>query len=400
MADLVFAFDPAIDHPLVVPDGAPATVADAMAVAPIGALQASAAAARDARATGLVVFGRVLDPHRASPAQAAAVRDIIVGLAAAGCRTIWITDDATACSDIARMLGEPHGLLFVTPLSPLRLDVRGVGVEIVCVAGDIVASSHAAAGLAALERRIVVGWDTSGWSAERWDDSAEVHTARGVAGWLQPGCHCVWGSRLARRLPVGVHHAPAIQPRLPDDTAGGCGMLTVVDVADAARPAADRERWRTAATQQVAWQTLTVASTAGGEEELATTIWSALESLPDDAATPIRIVRCVVECGTNVARRVRVAEIAAETLARIRELFDQRASRAWCHDIHADPGESLAPLGHARSGGRPGSTTSFTSALADIVLEIEHATASAALAMPGGMAREAGWLALELIESA
>ena len=125
-------------------------------------------------------------------------------------------------------------------------------------------------------------------------------------------------------------------------------------------------------TQRVVWKTLTVASAAGGDEELATTIWSALESLPADPTGPLQILRCVVECGTSVTRRVRVAEIAAETLARVRELLDQRASRTWCHELCADAGESLAPLGHARSGGRPGSTTSFSSALADIVVDIEH----------------------------
>lgn len=403
MADMVFAFDPAIDRPLAVSDGAPAAVADAMAVAPIDALRASVAAARDAGASAFVVFGRVLDPHRASPAQAAAVRGLIVGLAAAGCRTIWITDDPTSCSDIGRMLGEPQGLLFVTPLTPLRLDLRGMGVEIVCAQGGVMASSHAVSALAPLDRRVIVGWDGSGWSAERAEGFDELHAPHALAGWLQPGCHCVWGSRHARPLPAGVHHAAAIQPRSPRDAAGACGMLSLMDVDDGTRLAAERERWRTVPTQRVAWQTLTVASTAGGDEELATTIWSALESLPDDDE-PLRIVRCAVECGTSVARRVRVAEIAAETLARIRELFDQRASRAWCQEIHADPGESLTPLGHARSGGRPGSTTSFTSALADIVLEIEHAPLSAGLpaglAMPGDVAREAGWLALELIESA
>jgi hypothetical protein len=103
-----------------------------------------------------------------------------------------------------------------------------------------------------------------------------------------------------------------------------------------------------------------------------------------------------VACGTSVPRRVRVAEIAAETLARVRQLFDARSFRIWCREIFADDGESLAPLGHARSGGRPGTTTSFASALADIVTAIEQAPGHA---IPPELAREAGWLALELIES-
>jgi hypothetical protein len=108
------------------------------------------------------------------------------------------------------------------------------------------------------------------------------------------------------------------------------------------------------------------------------------------------LVRCVVACGTSVARRVRVAEIAAETLARVRQLYDPATFRVWCSEVVADPGESLAPLGHTRSGGRPGTTTSFSSALADIVAAIEE---SEEPAIPADLARQAGWLALELIES-
>jgi len=103
-----------------------------------------------------------------------------------------------------------------------------------------------------------------------------------------------------------------------------------------------------------------------------------------------------VECGTSIQRRVRVGEISGETLARLRQLYDPKSYRVWCHEVVACPAESLAPLGHARSGSRPGTTTSFSSALADIVADIEQAPASR---MPHEVAREAGWLALELIES-
>lgn len=188
--------------------------------------------------------------------------------------------------------------------------------------------------------------------------------------------------------------------------AGGCSVLSLTDFDDAAmdEAAAGAGRWRTVPTQRVAWKTLTVESAAGGDEELATVIWSALESLPADPRRTMQIVRCGVECGTSVARRVRVAEIAAETLVRVRDLLDQKASHTWCEAVVAATGESLAPLGHARSGGRPGTTTSFSSALADIVVGIELGRPGDglpdALAMPADMAREAGWLALELIESA
>ncbi|MFM7138659.1 MAG: hypothetical protein ACKO1M_16580, partial [Planctomycetota bacterium] len=88
--------------------------------------------------------------------------------------------------------------------------------------------------------------------------------------------------------------------------------------------------------------------------------------------------------------------------ARLRELFDPKAFRAWPVELVADPAESLAPLGHARSGGKPGTTTSFTSALADIVESIEHdprRSPPSSAPLPIAAARQAGWVALELIES-
>ena len=62
----------------------------------------------------------------------------------------------------------------------------------------------------------------------------------------------------------------------------------------------------------------------------------------------------------------------------------------------------LLPLGHAQAGGKTGSTTAFSAALADIVNALEQqlpADNSAAGLLETNTAREAGWLALELIES-
>ncbi|MFM9197549.1 MAG: inositol monophosphatase family protein, partial [Planctomycetia bacterium] len=117
-ADIVFAFDPAIDRPVPRLEAAPAAVAEPIATAATDALLSAAAAARQAEAAALVLFGRILDPQRASPAQAALVRSLITGLAAQGCRTVWMAADAHACADAARMLGEPAGLVFVTPAAP------------------------------------------------------------------------------------------------------------------------------------------------------------------------------------------------------------------------------------------------------------------------------------------
>jgi hypothetical protein len=207
-----------------------------------------------------------------------------------------------------------------------------------------------------------------------------------------------------------MHHLPALQARSPHEAAAGaCGMLTLLDhpavddgvLASARRDTLDsrtdwRHNWRELPTHHVAWRTITTASATGGDEELATAIWSAIEALSLADQGPLQIIRCHVECGTSVARRVRVAEISAETLARVRQLYDPRTFRAWCHEIVADPGESLVALGHSRSGAKPGSTTSFSTALADIVNRLEQEPLHA---IPADLARESAWLALELIES-
>jgi hypothetical protein len=404
MADIVFAFDPAIDRPIPVPDAAPPAVAAALAAAPLEAVRAAFSAARDAEATALVLFGRVLDPHRASPAQATWLRSMITDLAAAGCHTVWVTDEPDDCPAISQMLGDPRGLLFSTPLQAVRLDLRGLPVEIACGNGPTTAATALASDPLVSGHRVVVGWDRSLWKSDRWDETTAADPLRTLSGWLQPAHHCVWGSRRPRATAAGIRHLAPLQPRSAHETtAGSCDLLSLIGFDEPDR-AGESGRWRAVPTQQVVWRTLSVASAAGGDEELATTIWSALESLPGDARSPWHIVRCSIECGTSVARRVRVAEIAAETLARVRDLFDRKTSRTWCEELCAAPGESLEPLGHARSGGRPGSTTSFSSALADIVTDIERQTAAGgradALAMPADLAREAGWLALELIESA
>jgi len=421
VADLVFAFDPAIDRPIPRLDSAPAAVAEPVATAGVDALQSAAAAARQSEAAALVLFGRVLDPQRASPAQAAMLRSLITGLAAQGCRTVWLAADATACADVSRMLGEPAGLEFVTPTAPVSFEIRGIGVELVSAQGLqagglsslVTDAGHALqAPRSTLDRRIVVGWDASHWNSERWDDEppAPEHRWLPAAAGSLVTTFCVWGSR-RRPLPTaGVHHLPALQARSAYEAEpGSCGILTLLDhpiAADAAAVLSRRDtlesradwrhNWRELPTHHVAWKTVTLASAAGGDEELATTIWSALEGEALEALGPLQIIRCHIECGTSVARRVRVAEISAETLARVRQLYDARTFRAWCHEIVADPGESLVALGHTRSGAKPGSTTSFSTALADIVNGLEQQPMHP---IPADLARESAWLALELIES-
>lgn len=427
MADLIFAFDPAVDRPIPVPEDAPPAVAETIAAAVRDALGEAVAVARRSRAAALVICGRLLDASRASPAQAAAVRRMITSLAADGCRTVLMADDPAECTLLARMLGEPAGLHFVTPAAAVEFEVRGLIVEIASAHGPVDAAD---VGAAPLRRRFVVGWDTALWDAERWDDppttADHVHpalaaeTPRRTAShptpasfaavaaaaptWSHPATFCIWASRRPQRLPAGVHHLPPLQARSGHEpAAGSCHGITLFDrdpaaaAAGIAAPHADwRGSWREFPTHGVAWRTLSLESAGGGDEELATAIWSALEARPPAAHAALEVVRCSIACGTSVARRVRVAEIAAETLARVRQLYDAKTFRVWCRELVADAGESLAPLGHARSGSRPGTTTSFSSALADIVTLIEQ---SPAPVIPPDMAREAGWLALELVES-
>ena len=422
MADIVFAFDPAIHRPIAAPEGAPADIAECVTTAAAASLAEAASVATRSQAAALVICGRLLDPSRASPAQAAGLRRVITDLAAVGCRTVGVVDEPLVCHELARMLGEPRGLFFVTPLAPLEFEVRGLAVEIVSAHGP--AGTGAAATVSAepspLHRRIVIGWDNALWSQQQWvgdepqfgvvptprttpSAAAFAAAATSSASWSQPGAFWIWASRQGQSLPPGVHFLPALQARgVAEASPGACCTLTLLDreaievATDAfAAPHADwRGTWREVPTHRAAWRTVSIESSTGGDEELATAIWAALEKQPLDRAAAVDLVRCSVACGTNVARRVRVGEIAAETLARLRELYDAKTFRVWCHELVAEPTESLAPLGHARSGGRPGSTTSFSSALADIVTMVEE---SQTLAAPE--AREAGWLALELIES-
>ena len=423
MADLVFAFDAALDRPIPVPAGAPAAVAEMVATAPWEALQAAAATARQARAAALVLFGSTLDPLRASPAQAHRLRALIADLAGDGCRTIWLADEAAECANIARALAEPESLTFVTPVSPLRLEVRGVSVEICSARGPAFVASGAGhmppsfasahTSLLPAQRRFVIGWDDA-WNGLH----GEAPAPHGLHAPLPASHHAlgsffIWGTRALQPAPAGVHQIPALQARgSREASAGMCAAVTLTNLttpvpgliasgpagglptlAGAAEIRSDlRTDWREVPTHRVAWRTLSITSLAGGDEELATAIWSALEGMSIDSQAPLQIVRCAIDCGGSISRRVHVGEISAETLARLRQLYDPRSFRAWCQELEADRGETLAVLVRNASAAKSGETASFASALAELVLESEttgshHAT------------REAAWLALELMES-
>lgn len=414
MADIVFAFDAALDRPLPLPAGAPAGVIDAFAAAPWQAFDAAVTTARQARAAALVLFGSTLDPLRASPAQAARLRDALLSLAAEGCRTVWLADDATECANIHRALGEPAGLAFVTPVAPQRLDVRGLSVEICSARGPAVAtagagpllpsfaSSHSS--LLPAQRRVIVGWDDA-WTPLHAEGVSVVHGLHApvpAGGTTAPGTLFVWGSRRLQAVPAAVHALPALQARSPlESGVGACGLATLTTLVPAvpgapAPPphAADgRSAWRESPTNRVTWRTLAIESLAGDDRTLADTIHGALEALTPDPAGPLHVVRIAVNCGGSLARRIHVGEISAETLAHLRPLHDVAASRIWCQGLEADRGEALLPLSRNASSVQSGTTASFGSILAEQVIEAEKAGLASA-------SREAAWMALELLESA
>jgi hypothetical protein len=410
VADLVFAFDAALDRPIPVPPGAPDAVAEAVARAPFEALRAAAAVARQTKAAALVLFGNTLDPVRASPAQAAAVRELIIALATDGCRTIWVSDEPADVANLARALSEPAGLSFVTPVSPLRFDLRGLSLELCSARGPAFATAghlppsfaSAHTSLLPAQRRIMIGWDDA-WSSLHGEPAVPAGLQSPVpgSGWPAHGTFFVWGSRRLQPLAAGVHQVPALQPRGPrEPAAGACAVATLTNLAGAAPPltsiaqaAGDpRADWREVPTHHVAWKTLSITSLAGGDEELATTIWTALEGMSVDSQGPLQIVRCAVDCGGSISRRVHVSEITAETMARVRELCDPRLLRAWCQEIEADRIESPSTLLRNASAVKAGGAASFASGVAELVLAMEQSEQSS-------LAREAGWLALELLES-
>lgn len=412
MADLVFAFDAALDRPIPIPKHAPDAVAEAVAEAPLAALRSAVQTARQTRAAALVLFGSTLDPVRASPAQAATLRGLIQSLADDGCRTIWIADEPAEVANVARALAEPAGLSFVTPVSPLRLDLRGLSVEVCSARGHAHAVGHLAPSFASAhssllpaQRRIVVGWDDA-WTSLHGEPAVSHALASPVpvAGWTGHGTTFVWGTRRLEPAPPGVHQVPPLQARGDrEPAAGACIAVTLTQpsagggFAAAAHSLADhrhewRGDWKEVPTHHVAWRTLSITSLSGDDEELATTIWSALEGLSVDARAPLQIVRCAVDCGGSISRRVHVAEIVAETMARVRDLYDPRSFRAWCHEIEADRGESPDTLVRNASAAKAGGAASFAAGVAERVLDLEGREASA-------VPREAGWLALELLES-
>ncbi|NBP88896.1 MAG: hypothetical protein EBU59_10420 [Planctomycetia bacterium] len=404
MFDLIFAGSPAVDHPIAEPQGLPPVLAQRLRQAPLVALEKTFQAARDHQACGLVLCGSILDSLRASPAQVVALRGLILQASAHGCETIWVTTDSTSPREILRMLGEPTGLAFATPLTPWTTTIRSATVELWAVADAEDAKRATATDPGTpLHRRLLVG---DGFMA----------TSRPVEQVLlpevinRPDTLAVWATATATPLPSSVLRLPQLQPRSRAATGSGAYGLTLYRPPSAApaSPAADTAElplvsgWQPLATEQVRWRTIQIESAEGDQETLAEELWNILKPAASSSATPaatdqtsepLTLVDCQIACGTSVDRRIEVGGLAAEATRRLRERCAAAAPMLWCERIVAAADESLAPLGHSRSGGQPGSSNSFTSALADIVTEQETIDGSDPLS------REAAWLALELLEA-
>jgi hypothetical protein len=413
MFDLIFAGSPAIDHPIAEPQGLPPALSQRLRQAPFVALEKTFQQAREQQACGVVLCGLILDSLRASPAQVVALRGLILQASAHGCETVWVTTDSTSPREIARMLGEPTGLAFATPLTPWTTTIRSATVELWAVAdADDARRATAADAVAPLHRRLLVG-GTSTPTSQPTDQHLLPDRCLPPELINRPDTLAIWETKTASPLPAGVLRLPQLQPRSPEAAGAGARGLTLyrppAKAADSSAAASDDTMktqlvsgWHPLATEQVCWRTIHLESAEGDHETIATQLWDILKpaaasSVPsaatDQPTGPLTLLDCQIACGTSVDRRLEVGGLAAEATRRLRERCAAAAPMLWCQRIVAAADESLAPLGHSRSGGQPGTSNSFTSALADLVTEEEIVNGSDRLS------REAAWLALELLEA-
>jgi len=398
MYDLVFAANPALDSALAEPEGLPPALAQRLRQAPLTALTQTYQMAREHHARGLVLCGQILAPLRASPAQVVAVRRLILEAAATGCETVWVTTDATAPREVLRMLGEPQGLGFATPLTPWTATIRAATVELWAVAAaDDTERATASGAATSLHRRILVGGDSGPQphaAAQRVFPASVIN---------RPDTLAVWATATNTTLPAGVLRLPTLQPRSRHAVGAGASGLTLYQPSEAAANAGEMARqsngWHRLPAEQVCWRSLQVESADGDAPAVAEQLWEVLSPpaaahpAPATLAEPLTLVDCQIACGTSIERRIEIGACAVEATRLLRERCAAAAPSIWCERITAAADESLAALGHSRSGGQPGTSNSFTSALADIVTEREVGGSS------DSCDREAAWLALELLEA-
>ncbi len=405
MFDLLFVGNPAIDKAIAEPEDMPRSLLRRIRGATLKTLEKTYWQAIESEARGIVLCGEILNPVYVSPAQLIRLRELIIQAKDKNCETIWVTPNPIDAEDFLRMLGEPKGLSFATPLRPWTKTIRSTTVELWGVFNeeDIhrIASQDS---FEPLHRQLLVGWDI------RPDIALSMTSKVSSSHLAQPNTLAIWATNSRNSAPCNFSPLPSVQALCQKDSHDtGCYGLTFYK-----QPSANNnttrahkgpwDQWEHLPISEVIWRTIRIESADEDIEALSQRLWESCESLlghtSDDDETdvanvcPLIIVDCRIACGTSIQRRLTVGEIVPDVKRTLRERCAAASPHIWIHSISADAEESLAALGRNRSGGRPGSSNSFTSALADLVTDAEE-TDPAELRTE----REAGWLALELLES-
>lgn len=402
MFDLLFIGNPAIDEAIAEPDDMPQSLVARLRGAPLKTLEKTYQLAIESQVQGIVLCGSIVDPTRVSPAQVIALRHLITQAADHDCETLWVTTNPADAQEYLRVLGEPKGLSFASSLRPWTQTVRSTTVELWAVSNETDVERIAAqSSFEPLHRQIIVGSDT-GLDNDETSFLSSSHLS-------QPNTLAIWATKSSSSLPPHVFPLPSIQSRRQTDSLNtGCYGLTFYgpqsdgDNDSHAGKECTVDQWKQLPVSEVIWRTIHIESADEDYEALSELLWEACQDLlgnvvPEGdeitAAHPLIIIDCQIACGTSITRRLEVNEIAPETKRILRERCAAASPNIWIQSISADVEEPLAALGRNRSGGRPGASNSFTSALADLVTEAETASPETTTE------REAGWLALELLES-
>ena len=405
MFDLLFVGNPAVDEAIAEPEDMPQSLIARLRGATLKTLEKTYDLAIESRAQAIVLCGSILNPARVSPAQLISLRRLILRAADEDCETLWVTSNPTDVQEFPRILGEPKGLSFATPVHPWTRTIRSTTVELWALSNDTDFDRFATqTSFEPLHRQILIGSDAChAPSRPMTSFLSSTHTT-------QANTLVIWATNSIRALPQHISLLPTIQSRSHTDAANsGCYGLTFYspqstdgdDLTSVKKSPIDQ--WKQLPVSEVLWRTVRVESADEDHEALAQLLWEACNSLVEDEvnkvkelipdAMPLVIMNCQIACGTSITRRLEVSEIAQETKRILRERCAAASPHIWIASISADVTEPLAALGRNRSGGRPGASNSFTSALADLVTEAESESPAALTD------REAAWLALELLES-
>ena len=404
MFDLLFVGNPAIDKAIAEPEDMPRSLLERIRGATLKTLEKAYRRAIEFEARGIVLCNAIVNPIYASPAQVIRLRELIVQSQEKNCETVWVTSSPTDAQEYLRILGEPKGLSFATPLCPWIKTIRSTTVELWGVFNDEdIRRTASHDSFKPLHRQLLVGWNTS------HDSGHTVPLNVSSSQLAQPNTLTIWATDAPDALPDNFLPLPSVQSLCQADSRStGCYGLAFYEPSpsdrdDTATHQGSGDQWKQLPISEVTWRTIRIESADEDIEALSELLWESCESLMDhipngEAAAantyPLVIVDCRIACGTSIQRRLQIGEIVPDVKRILRDRCAAASPHIWIQSISADTEESLAALGRNRSGGQPGSSNSFTSALADLVTGANE-TDSLNLQTD----REAAWLALELLES-